>query len=67
VTYLIRRAKHDTSVFHFSLLLFSLPGGLLDAGDLAFIYQVPETNAANAVVAQVRVRAAADLAAVVAP
>ena len=42
-----------------------LPRSLLDAGDLALVCQLAEANTADAVVAQVGVGAAADLAAVV--
>ena len=43
-----------------------LPGSLLNAGDLALVREVPEADTADAVVTQVGVGAAADLAAVVA-
>ena len=42
-----------------------LPGGLLHAGDLALVSQLTEADTADAVVAQVGVGTAADLAAVV--
>jgi len=45
---------------------FFLPGRLPYAGDLALIRQLAEANAANAVVPEIRVGPAADLAAVVA-
>ena len=44
----------------------NLPRSLLDARDLALIGQFAEADAADAVVAQIGVRAAADFAAVVA-
>ena len=40
-------------------------GSLADAGDLALISQLAEADTADAVVAQIRVRTTADLAAVV--
>ena len=43
-----------------------LPRRLLDAGDLALISQLAEADTANAVVTEVSMGAAADLAAVVA-
>jgi len=42
-----------------------LPAGLLNAGNLALICQLAEANTADAVVAQVGMGTAADLAAVV--
>ena len=45
---------------------FNLPRSLLDAGDLALVSQLTEADTADAVVAQVSVGAATDLAAVVA-
>ena len=49
-------------------MLFSppgLPGSLANSGDLALICQLAEADAADAVVTQVSVGAAADLAAIV--
>ena len=43
-----------------------LPGRLLDAGDLTFVGQLAEADTADAVVPQVGVGTAADLAAVIA-
>ena len=42
-----------------------LPGRLLDAGNLSLVGQLAEADTADAEITQVRVRAAADLAAVV--
>jgi hypothetical protein len=46
---------------------FILPGRLLDAGDLAFVGEVPEADTADAVIPKVSVRTAADFAAVIPP
>ena len=48
-----------------SLSAVGLPAGLADAGDLALVSQLAEADTADAVVAQVSVGTAADLAAVV--
>jgi len=45
---------------------FELPAGLADTGDLALVGQLTEADTAYAVVAQVSMGTAADLAAVVA-
>ena len=44
----------------------SLPGSLLNTGDLALVSQLSEADTADAVVSQVCVGSAADLAAIVA-
>ena len=53
-----RRTMHDGKF---------LPGSFADAGDLALIRQLTEADTADAVVAQVGVGTAADLAAVILP
>ena len=56
------RPRRSTDLFG---VILTLETGLADAGDLALISQLTEADTADAVVAQVSVGAAADLAAVV--
>ena len=56
------RPRHSIDLFG---VILTLETGLADAGDLALISQLTEADTADAVVAQVSVGAAADLAAIV--
>ena len=54
--------KHGADL---AVMIFRSEAGLAHAGDLALVSQLAEADTADAVVAQVSVRTAADLAAVV--
>ena len=70
--FFVRRGAEPTANFVYAeatqrnMTEKDLPRGLLHAGDLAFVSQLTEADTADAVVAQIGVGTAADLAAVVA-
>ena len=58
-------SSQDSPNLYYTLIDLSLPAGLADTGDLALVSQFTEADTANAVVTQVGVGTAADLAPVV--